>query len=87
MPNNVKKMCGLPLTRVSGRRKRKQKEVKKRNIINFKFFGIIEEIIDRAIRKQITHNQFVDVNCVNICDKDCGRRLPHRQIFLNKIPV
>ena len=74
MPNNVKRMRGLPLTRISGRRKRKQKEAKKRNILSFKFFDIIEEITDRTINEQITHNNFsghfVDVNGVNIGDKN-----------------
>ena len=74
MPNNVKRMRGLPLTRISGRRKRKQKEAKKRNILSFKFFDIIEEITDRTISEQISHNnffgQFVDANGANIGDKN-----------------
>lgn len=72
MPNNVKRMYGLPLTRISGKKKIKQKEARRRNIFGFKLFDIIEEVIDKTIGEQITHNdyfgQFVDVKDVSTGD-------------------
>ena len=72
MPNNVKRMHGLPLTRISGKKKRKQKEARRKNIFKFKLFDIIEEIIDKTIGEQIVHNdyfgKFVDVEDISIGD-------------------
>ena len=74
MPNNVKRMHGLPLTRISGKKKRKQKINKKKNILSFNLFDIIEEIIDKTIGEQIIDNdyfgKFVDVKGLNIGDKN-----------------
>ena len=72
MPNNVKRRHGLPLTRISGKKKRKQKEARRKNIFGFKLFDIIEEIIDKTISEQVVHNDYfgklVDVEDINIGD-------------------
>ena len=73
MPNNVKRMHGLPLTRMSVKKKRKQKEIRRKNILGFNLFDIIEEIIDKTIGEQIIDNdyfgKFVDVKDLSIGDK------------------
>lgn len=70
MPNNIKRMYGLPLTRMSGKKKRKQKDARRKNILGFNLFDIIEEIIDKTIGEQITDNdyfgKFVDVKDLSI---------------------
>lgn len=72
MPNNIKRMYGLPPTRMSGKKKRKQKEIRRRNILGFNLFDIIEEMIDKIIGEQIVHSdyfgKFVDVKDINIGD-------------------
>ena len=74
MPNNVKRMHGLPLTRMSGKKKRKQKEIRRKNILGFNLFDIIEEIIDKTIGEQIIDNdyfgKFVDVKDLSIGDRN-----------------
>lgn len=71
IPNNTKKKLGLPLTRISGRKKRQQKSQRKRFIKSFKLFDLIEEVIEETICSNWTQNewfgQFVDVkNIPNI---------------------
>lgn len=84
IPNNVKRMHGLPLTRTSGKKKRKQKKQRKRFILTFRLFDIIEEIVEETIRSNWPDNeifgQFVDVKNLNIGDleKNYGRN----EIFL-----
>lgn len=72
IPNNVKRMHGLPLTRISGKKKRKQKEIRRKNILGFNLFDIIEEMIEKTIGEQIVHSdyfgKFVDVKDINIGD-------------------
>lgn len=46
IPNNVKRMHGLPLTRTFGKKKRKRKELRKRHILSFKLFDLIEKITE-----------------------------------------
>ena len=74
MPNNVKRMHGLPLTRISGKKKRKQKEARIRNIFGFKLFDIIEEVIDKTLDEQIIQSdyfgKFVDIKDVSIGDRN-----------------
>lgn len=73
IPNNIKKMHGLPLTRISGKKKRKQKEQRKRFILSFKLFDIIEETIEEMICSQWSDSEFfgefVEFKNVNIGDK------------------
>ena len=74
IPNNVKRMHGLPLTRVSGKKKRKQKEQRKRFILSFKFFDIIEDIVEETLGSKFSNNEFfgefVEVKNLNLGDKD-----------------
>lgn len=66
IPNNVKKMHGLPLTRIPGKRKRKQKEQRRRFILSFKLFDIIEKTIEEMFKSKFSDgepqffNEFVD---------------------------
>ena len=74
IPNNVKRMHGLPLTRISGKKKRKQKEQRKRFILSFKFFDIIEDIVEETLGSKFSNNEFfgefVEVKNLNLGDKD-----------------
>lgn len=64
IPNNVKKMHGLPLTRIPGKRKRKQKEQRRRFILTFKLFDIIEKITEEMLKSKFSDGElfgeFVD---------------------------
>ena len=74
IPNNVKRMHGLPLTRISGKKKKKQKEQRKRFILSFKLFDIIEEMVEEILCSQWSDNEFfdefVEVKNLNIGDKN-----------------
>lgn len=72
IPNNVKRMHGLPVTRTYGKRKSIIKKNRKRFISSFVLFDLISEIIERTFPK--TYNDefidtFVDVKNINIGDK------------------
>ena len=74
IPNNVKRMHGLPVTRTHGKRKSVIKRDRKNRILSFKLFDLIEEIIEKTLPK--TYNdgwfgEFVDFKNVNIGDKCC----------------
>lgn len=58
MPNNVKKTYGLPLTRTSCKKKRKQKRQRKRFIMSFRLFDLIEETIEKTIYSKWSTNEF-----------------------------
>ena len=72
-PNNVKKRYGLPLTRISGKEKRKQKRQRKRFIMSFGLFDLIEETIEKNVCSKWSTNeffeQFVDFKNVTIGDE------------------
>lgn len=73
IPNNVKKMHGLPVTRTD-KKKRKNKNQRKRHILSFKIFDLLEDIIDRTIVSTWSQNdffdKFVDVKNFVIGDKN-----------------
>ena len=60
IPNNVKKMHGLPLTRMSGRKKKKQKNQRKNNIFSFGFFNNLEDTISKILCSEWTDGEFFD---------------------------
>ena len=74
IPNNVKRMHGLPLTRISGKKKRKQKEQRKGFILSFKLFDIIEDIVEETLCSKWSDNEFfgefVEVKNLDIGDKN-----------------
>lgn len=73
IPNNVKKMHGLPVTRMPGKKKRERKNQRKRHILSFKLFDLIEEIVERTITSTWSQSdffdKFVDVKNLAIGDK------------------
>lgn len=60
MPNNVKRIYGLPLTRISGKEKRKQKKRQKKFIMSFRLFDLVEETIEKNIRSKWATNEFFE---------------------------
>ena len=74
IPNNVKRMHGLPITRISGKKKRKQKEQRKRFILSFKLFDTIEDIVEEILCPEWFDNEFfgefVEVKNLDIGDKN-----------------
>ena len=76
MPNNVKHMHGLPLTRCAqkGRKKRKYKTQRKRQILCFKLWDILSNIIEDTICSQWKDSSFfqdfVDVKECALGDKN-----------------
>lgn len=74
IPNNIKRMHGLPITRISGKKKRKQKEQRKRFILSFKLFDLIENIVDETLCSKWSDNEFfnefVEVKNLNIVDEN-----------------
>ena len=74
IPNNVKRMHGLPLTRISSKKKRKQKEQRKRFVLSFRLFDIIEDIVEETLCSKWSNNEFfnefVEVKNLNIGDKN-----------------
>ena len=74
IPNNVKKMHGLPLTHISGKKKRKQKEQRERFILSFRLFGLIEDIVEETLCSKWSDNEFfgefVEVKNLGIGSKD-----------------
>ena len=74
IPNNVKKRHGLPLTRIPGKRKREQKNKRRKFIMSFKLFGIIEEIIDETLCSKLSNDDFVN-GFVNFKDVSLGDKV------------
>lgn len=71
IPNNVKRMRGLPVARMAGKKKRQRKNQRKRFILSFRLFDLIEEVVEETICPAWSNNeffgQFVDVkNIPNI---------------------
>jgi hypothetical protein len=68
IPNNVKRMHGLPTTRIVGKKKRKQKEQRRKFIFSFSLFDLIEEVIENTLGSTWSQNeffqQFIDVKNV-----------------------
>lgn len=73
IPNNIKRMYGLPLTRISGKKKRKQKEQRKIFILSFRLFDMLEDIVEKTLCSKWSDskffNEFVEVKNLNIGDK------------------
>lgn len=76
IPNNYKRMHGLPLTRNPKRqRSKKAKSLRKERILSFKLWDLISEIIEETLCNHWENNnffdKFVDVKNVGFGDKDC----------------
>lgn len=74
IPNNVKRMHGLPLVRISDKKKKKQKEQRKIFILSFKLFDLIEDIVEETLCFKWSNNEFfdgfVEVKNLDIGDKN-----------------
>ena len=73
IPNNVKRKHGLPITRISGKKKKKQKEQRKKYVLSFKLFDLIEEVVEDTLCSEWSDseffNEFIEVKCCDIGDK------------------
>ena len=72
IPNNVKKMNGLSVTRITSKRKRKNKNQRKKHILSFKFLDLLEKIVGRTVVSTWSQNvfdKFVNVKNFTIDDK------------------
>ena len=58
IPNNVKRMHGLPITRISGKKKRKQRSKRRTSILFFQF--VLEDIIEEILPSKWSNNEFFD---------------------------
>lgn len=73
IPNNVKRRYGLPTTRTCGQRKSYIKRNRKRRILKFKLFDLIEEIIDKTLTTTYDNeffNSFVDIKNFAVGDQN-----------------
>ena len=73
IPNNKKKMLGLPLTRIPGKQKRKKYKQRRVKVFSFRLFDLIEETIETTLLSTWTENewfgQFVDIKNFDEGDK------------------
>lgn len=75
IPNNVKRMRGLPANRTIRKHKKKQyKNARKRFILSFRLFDLISEIIEETICSQWKSNDFIQefVDYKNVSIGDVG---------------
>lgn len=69
IPNNVKRMHGLPASRTYGKRKSIIKRDRKRRISSFRLFDLISEIIEETLPKTYNnewYGEFVDFKNVGV---------------------
>lgn len=70
IPNNVRKVHGLPITRIRGSHKRIKKHKRKMAILNFKMYDILEETVNKLIREEFSNKdyfiKFVDFRNKNL---------------------
>ena len=77
MSNNIKRMHGLPMTRIvkCKHKKRKYKAQQKRYIFSFRLFDLIEDIVEETLGSQLTnksfYNEFVDIKSLSLGDRVC----------------
>lgn len=72
IPNNVKRRHGLSVTRTYGKRKSVIKRNKKRNILSFRLFELISDVVEELIPKACNEQffeQFVDIKDISFGDK------------------
>lgn len=74
IPNNVKRRHGLPITRIPGKKKRQQKKQKRKHILSFNLFDIIEETVENVLSSKFSQNeffgQFVEIKDLSIGDRN-----------------
>ena len=72
IPNNIKRRHGIPATRIIGKRKSVIKRKRKHNILSFKLFDIISDLIEELVPEVCNEEfftQFVDVKDMSLGDK------------------
>ena len=81
IPNNVKRMHGLPVARMAGKNKRKRKNQRKRFIESFRLFDLISEIVEETICQTWYNNdffgQFVDVKNLTLETQPWSTNMSH----------
>lgn len=89
IPNNVKKMHGLPVTRTFGKKKRKRKNQRKKHILSFKLFNLLEEIVDKTIVSTWSQNDFFDkfVEVKNLAIGDKNKFEPFDKSRIVTVPT
>lgn len=60
IPNNVKRTHGLPPTRIRGSHKRIQKNRRKRAILIFKMYDIVDKLVEEKFSNENYFVKFVD---------------------------
>ena len=69
IPNNKKKILGLPVTRLGNKRNKKKYKVNRRvNITTLKMFDVLENIIEQRL-SNFNFDNFVDYKDVGFGDK------------------
>lgn len=70
IPNNVRKVHGLPLTRIRGSHKRIKKHRMKTAILTFKLYDMLEETVNKLIGEKFSNEnyfiKFVDFRNKNL---------------------
>lgn len=74
IPNNMRKVHGLPLTRIRGTRKRIKKHRMKIAILNFKMYDIIEERVNKLIEEKFSNENYF-AKFMDFKDKSLGDKI------------
>ena len=74
IPNNVRKVHRLPLTRIRGSHKRIKKYSMKIAILNFKMYDMLEETVNKLIEEKFSNEnyfaKFMDFKDKSLGDQD-----------------
>lgn len=74
IPNNVKRRHGLPVTRTYGKRKSAIKKARKRIILSFRLFDLINDVVEETLHQKWCDEeffgQFVDFKNLELGDRN-----------------
>lgn len=85
IPNNVKRMHGIPATRTYGKRKSVIKSCKRKHILSFNLYQLVSDIFDEMIPKKCNNeffDQFVDFKNIEFGDKNVFNLDPNNIITI-----
>lgn len=80
IPNNVKRRNGLPVTRTYGKHKSVIKKNRKRQILLFKLFDLISNIVEETITEKFSSENFI-TDFVDVKNVDMGDRYTFQPTF------